>query len=218
MSVSIAILGISGFLGKPVLEAAETIFADQIKFPIKALTTSPGKISTDKVEYIVANYDEPEKVAESIKNVDVIINLVAYNPGATDGVEKVVSIVKPKLYIPSQFGIEIEKADKLFPRFLKAKTDSSLVPRTQGIKTVDIFTSYFAQPGSLLYEIIPHVGIDTASKTMTVIGSLDTRFSYTNVDDIARSVVSVSIQDPANLPDTVRIQSGTLSFKDIKER
>jgi hypothetical protein len=218
MSVSIAIIGLSGLLGKPVLEAAQTIFADQIKFPIKALTTSAGKVSTDKVEYIVANYDEPEKVAESVKNVDVIIDLIAFNPAATGGVDKVISIVKPKLYIPSQFGIEITKADKLLPGFAKTKTDRSVAAREQGIKTVDIITNFFAVPGSFLYELVAHTGIDTASKTITAIGSLDTKFAYATIDDIGKSIVSVAIQDPAKLPDTVRIQSGTLSFKDVKER
>lgn len=218
MSVSIAIIGLSGVLGQPTLEAAQTIFADQIKFPIKALTTSAGKVSTDKVEYIVANYDDPEKVAESIKNVDVVIDLVAFNPAATSGVDKVISIVKPKLYIPSQFGIEIEKADLLFPGFLKAKTDRSIAARAQGIKTVDIITNFFAKPGSFLYEFVGHAGIDPASKTITVRGSLDSTFAYSSIADIGRSVVSVALQDPTKLPDTVRIHSGTISFKDVKER
>ncbi|CUM57131.1 unnamed protein product [Debaryomyces tyrocola] len=215
---TVAIIGTSGFLGKPTLDAFESsIFADKFQFPIKALSRS-SKPSTDKIEYIQGSLDDEgiDKVVESFKGVDVIIELSG--PKVYGPVETLVKQVKPKLFIPSQFGTEIDKSDKVFPGFLDIKTKHSKAVRDVGIKTVDVITSLFASPGAFLYEIVGQVGIDSESKTVTYRGDPNIKFSFTHVNDIGRSVVAIAAIDPSKLPDKIRIQSGLITPSQVVER
>lgn len=215
---TVAIIGTSGALGKPTLDAFESsIFADKFQFPIKTLSRS-SKPSTDKIEYIQGSLDDEgiDKVVEAFKGVDVIIELSG--PQVYGPVETLVKQVKPKLFIPSQFGTEIDKSDKVFPGFLDIKTKHSKAVRDVGIKTVDPGTSLFASPGAFLYEIVGQVGIDPESKTVTYRGEPDLKFSFTHVNDIGRSVAAIAAIDPSKLPDKVRIQSGLITPSQVVER
>lgn len=215
---TVAIIGTSGFLGKPTLDAFESsIFADKFQFPIKALSRS-SKPSTDKIEYIQGSLDDEgiDKVVESFKGVDVIIELSG--PQVFGPVEILVKQVKPKLFIPSQFGTELDKSDKVFPGFLDIKAKHSKAVRDVGIKTVDVITSLFASPGAFLYEIVGQVGIDSESKTVIYRGDPDLKFAFTHVNDIGRSVAAIAAIDPFKLPDKIRIQSGLITPSQVVER
>lgn len=215
---TVAIIGTSGFLGKPTLDAFESSdFADKFQFPIKALSRS-SKPSTDKIKFIQGTLDEEgiDKVVEALKGVDVIIELSG--PEVFGPVENLVKQVKPKLFIPSQFGTEIDKSDKLFPGFLGIKTTHSKVARDAGIKVVDIITSLFAAPGAFLYEIVEPVGLDPKSKSVTYRGDPDIKFAFTHVNDIGRSVAATAAIDPSKLPDKIRIQSGVITPRQVVEK
>lgn len=215
---TVAVIGTSGSLGKPTLDAFESsIFADKFQFPIKALSRS-HKTSTDKIEYVQGTLDDKgiDKVIDAFKGIDVIIELSG--PQVYGPVEYVVKRVKPKLFIPSQFGTEIDKSDKLFPGFLDIKTKHSQAIRDVGIKVIDVITSMFAVPGTFLYEIVGQVGIDPESKTVTYIGDPDFKFAFTRVNDIGRSVAAIAALDSSRLPDKIRIQSGTISPREVVKR
>ena len=108
---SIAIIGLNGFLGKHALNAINSgIFDSKIQFPIKAISRKEGSTSTDKIQYIVSPETSAEDahLIESIKGVDAIIDLTGASPEASAKVQKLVAKVKPQLFIPSQFGIDIK--------------------------------------------------------------------------------------------------------------
>lgn len=217
---TVAIIGTSGFLGKPTIDAFESsIFADKFQFPIKALSRSrSSKASTDKIEYVQGTLDVEgiDKVVEAFKGTDVIIELSG--PQVFGQVETLVKQVKPKLFIPSQFGTEIDKSDKVFPEFLDIKTKHSNTIRALGIKVVDVITSLFAAPRAFLYEIVEQVGIDPESKTVTYKGGPDVEFSFTHVNDIGRSIAAIAAIDSSKLPDKIRTQSGRLTVRQVVEK
>ncbi|CUM52543.1 unnamed protein product [Debaryomyces tyrocola] len=214
---TVAIIGTSGFLGKSTLNAFQSsVFADKFQFPIKALSRS-AKTSTDKIEYVQGDLNEGiNKVVDAFKGVDVIIelsSLLVYGP-----VETLVKQVKPKLFIPSQFGTEIDKSDKLFPGFQDFKTKHSNAIRDAGIKVVDVMTSLFGPPGPFPYEIMGQVGIDAESKTVTYRGDPDTKASFTSINDVGRSIAAVAAIDFSKLPDKIRVQSGEITPRQVVER
>lgn len=218
---SVAILGVSSALGQYTLKALELPFlADKIQFPVKAVTRDASKkTNTAAVQYVQADLtaENADKVAEALAGTDVIIELLGFNPATFAVVETVVKAVKPKVFIPSQFGVEINKVS-YFPGFLEAKEKHSAAIRALGVKSVDIIPSFFADEGSYLYEIVAHVGIDAAAKTVTYFGSPDTKFSYTKLEDVGKVVASVASIPPSELPDKVRVEAEQISFKEFASR
>ncbi|RLV95778.1 hypothetical protein JA1_000689 [Spathaspora sp. JA1] len=219
--VSIAIIGLHGSLGKPTLDAINSgVFDDKLKFPIKALTRNDNNPSTDKIEYIKTeiNSETIDSISSALSGVDVIVELITPNPELFTALEKVAEKVKPKLYIPSQFGSDIDDVRKLIPGFLTVKTQHTENLRNLGIKTVDIVTNYFAQPGSFLYEFVTHIGIDPATNSVVQIGSLDTKSPFTRVEDIGKVVLAVATTPIDKLPNKLKVKSGSVTYKEFIER
>lgn len=218
---SVAILGVSSALGQYTLKALELPFlADKIQFPVKALTRDASKkTNTATVQYVQADLtaENTDKVAEALAGTDVIIELLGFNPDTFAVIENVVKAVKPKVFIPSQFGVELDKIS-YFPGFLEAKDKHSAAIRALGVKSVDIITSFFADEGSYLYAVVAHAGIDPAAKTVTYFGSPDTKFSYTKLEDVGKVVASVASIPPSELPDKVRVQAEQISFKEFASK
>lgn len=216
--VSIAIIGTGGFLGKPVLDAIESeLFAQNIHYPVKAVTRT-AKPSTSKVEYVVAELADTEKVVELLKGTDVIIELVGVNPVVFSQLEKINASVRPKLYIPSQFGVDIDQVNRYAPGFLTIKTNHTQALRAAGTKTVDVVTSFFAIPGANLYEYVGSAGIDPQTKSVIQRGSLEQKFAVSLLQDVGRALVSLATKDTSTIPDKVRIQSDVISFQDVIDR
>lgn len=216
---SIAVFGSNGALGAPLIAALESpAFKDSYKKPILFFTRdTAGKKDSDAIKWVAGDLvGNPEGVAAQVKDVDVIISLLPYSPTVFGAIEQVVTLAKPKLYIPSQYGTKVDAPQKYFPGFLKGKLDHSEAVRAKGIKVLDIYTSLFVG-GPWTYEINGHLGIDTAAGTVTYIGSPDQKVSFTKLEDIGRTIASLATRNIADLPSEVRVQSGFLTPAEAKE-
>lgn len=217
--VKIAVFGANGALGQPVLDALTSdIVAGKVEYPVKVLTRDPSKnTSTDKIQYFKGDLTEEgvASIVDELKGFDVIVELLGANPQLFAVTEKIAEQVKPKLFIPSQFGLDILVVNTKFPGFLKFKTDHSDNIRALGIKSVDFYTSFFAKPGSYLYEFIATVGADPATNTVTYAGNPDQQLSVTTVGDVGRAVAAVAVTPVSELPDTIRTESQKVSIKEI---
>ena len=72
--VSVAIFGIGGSLGKPIIDAFETgKFDDKIELPIKVVTRKELP-STDRIQYIVGNLDDElvDSLAQKLDGTDAV--------------------------------------------------------------------------------------------------------------------------------------------------
>lgn len=219
--VSIAILGLNGTLGAPTLAALELPkFADKVKFPVLAITRDPSKkTSTKHVKYVQGDYAKgADDIAEKLKGVDVIVELLSPTPDIFAATEKIAFAVKPKLYIPSQFGTDIPASDAIFPGFIGIKTEHTNRLRKGGIKVVDIITSLFRADGAFLTEIVGHMGANVDTKKVRYLGSPDQKFHFTTLPDIGRVIASVLTTDPAKLPDTLRVFSDVSTPRTVVER
>ena len=221
--VSITIIGLNGFLGKPVLEAINSgIFDDKINFPIKAITRKEPETKNDKIEYVVSEINEESiksTLSQKLSGTDVIIELIGPNPEAFANIENLVDAIKPKLFIPSQFGTDIPKVDEYAPGFLGIKTQHSENVRKSGVKVVDIITSLFAVPGAFLYEWVGSTGINADDKTVKLIGDINQQFDISKLEDVGKAVLSIATNpNPRELPDTIRIGSDRITVKDVIDR
>ncbi|KAI5970740.1 hypothetical protein CANMA_000159 [Candida margitis] len=217
---SIAIIGLNGFIGKHVLSAINSgTFDSKIQFPIKAITRKEGSKSTDKIEYIVSPETSPNdaNLINSIKGVDVIIELTGPNPELFSNIEKIVAQVKPKLFIPSQFGTDIPQVDTYAPGFLALKSQHSEAVRKLGVKVVDIITALFAVPGAFLYDWVGAVGI--TEQGVNLIGDANQKFNISKLEDVGNVVLAVATHQPySDLPDVIHVASDTITVQDVIDK
>lgn len=221
MGVNVAVFGINGLLGGPVLEALTTTpFGPKVAL-VKAITRSQPKEKWDKVDYIVADItkaDDQKKIVDAIKGVDVIIGLNAPDASVYSGLEAIIPQVKPKLYVPSQFGAELAGAQKVLPGFLQPKVDHSNKVRKDGIKVVDVSTGLFIVPGSFAYEFVPQFGINAEDATVTQRGDPNTPISVSALEDVGKVVASIATTaDYSKLPDSLRVRSDQVTFTEVQE-
>ncbi|ODV60630.1 NAD(P)-binding protein [Ascoidea rubescens DSM 1968] len=219
----VAVFGINGSLGSVTINALTSApFADKIALPVIAITRDNSKeTDTDLVVYKQAEVkpDAPAKeLTDILKGVDVLLNVGSVansNDRTLDAILKAGTI---KLYVPSQFGLDLVATQSYFPNFLSIKTDHTNKARSLGIKTVDVITSLFAQSGKFLYEWIGSAGYNPATQTATFIGDPNLKSAISKLEDIGKALASLSIKDPQTIPDTVRIYSDLASQEDIVKR
>ncbi|KAK6454733.1 CIP1 protein [Scheffersomyces xylosifermentans] len=207
--ISIAIFGVNGYLGKHFIEAIESgRYDDKVEFPIKAIQYIAKVLPDDTIQ----------SISQVLSGIDVVLELLSHTDELFKLMEKFVSIVRPKIFIPSQFGFDISQVDTYAPGYYPQKKLHSERIRSLGIKTVDVFTSFWAVPGDFLYETVGFAGIDPESNTITERGDPHSLFGISKLEDVANSVLILVTLDISLIPDTFKIHSDIVSFHDIIDR
>lgn len=219
MVASVAIFAFNGLLGKPVYDALTSPqFKSKVGL-IKIVTRSEPKERLPGVDYVIGDISKKEDVSQlvsAVGEVDAIVALNAPLPQIYAGLEALLAQVKPKLYIPSQFGVDPWVSQKLLPGFLAIKTDHSEAVRGLGIKVVDVFTGLFHLPGSFSYEIVGHYGIESDGLVIQR-GDPKTELTVTATSDVGRVVASlVTASDYSKLPDAIRVESDRVTFEEVQ--
>ncbi|GMG19980.1 unnamed protein product [Ambrosiozyma monospora] len=210
----IAVFGTHGALGKPTLDALiSSTFSFKVSLPIRAITRDPSQYtSNDQVKYYKADAADIDSFKDALTGVNVLINLGGtadpqHFDAPLDGLLKFAKSTV-KLYIPSQFGTELDVVD--LPGFLDVKTKHSDKARAAGLKTVDVITSLFFSPGSFLYERV--LGLDSSTNTAVVRGDKDTKFDVSYLGDIGKALAAiVTFGNLGELPDKIRISSDRIT-------
>lgn len=214
---TIAVFGLNGLLGKPVIEALlREPFISKIKAPIRLITASDKKpIDSPNVKYY--NLKE-EGFSKPLEGVDAVINLGGVPGSPLDDILKAIVEQKVKLYIPSQFGTDLVATEPTFSGFLKPKTDHSNAARKAGVKTVDVVTGLFIKDDGFF----PFGPLFTFSgdyeKTKQAIGRGDanTKVNPSFFKDIGNTVAAlVTKDDYSKIPDTIRIYSDEVTNGDL---
>lgn len=216
--VSIAVIGLHGFIGEHVLAAINSgKFDEKIQFPVKAVTRKVDAKSTDKIQYVHAPELSDPKLATELKGVDVLVELTTPTPEIFKNIEELIERVNPKLFIPSQFGTDLLQLGTYASGFLDFKTEHSENVRKLGVKVVDIITSLWATPGAYLYDWVGAVGI--TEEGINVIGDINQKLNICKLEDVGNVVLAVAtFQQVANLPDVLHIASDTVTVKNIIDR
>ncbi|CAH6718238.1 hypothetical protein CLIB1444_01S02234 [[Candida] jaroonii] len=210
---TVAVLGYSGVLGKAVLEA----FSNEnfnVSFPIKVVT-SKDMPSNEKIEFVKASIDET--LVDKLKGIDVLISLLPGKEDLLKTLEPIIVSIKPKFYIPSEFGNDLDVLDEklLLPPFVY-KFDHNKRLEGQAIKVVRIYTGFFRFPPIFLYAYTDIIGVVQKNREVKVVGDYETKVvDYCTLEDIANSVAAIATTDPKHVLDSYRISSNRILLKDI---
>lgn len=208
---TVAIVGLNGSLGQSTLKAlADPRFRDHYNFPVRALTRDPSKFrDTEIVKYFSSSFDNFDRLVESLKGVDTLIDLTAPfidSKPLVDAAHK----AGVKLFFPSEFGIDHK--ENRFNQVFQRKIDVNAYARSKGIKTVLFITGFFLDWVIDSPEIV--AGINKEKKTFTKVGSGERPITVTAVEDIASALASVAYRDPASLPDDIRVHGDSITAND----
>lgn len=215
---TVAVYGLNGTLGADVIKALiSEPFVSKIKTPIKLLTQSPDQkvVTSDKVEYINVK-ETPLK--QALQGIDVFINLGNFPTAASPEVIEALVANNVKLYIPSQFGTDLEALQDDFPGFLDGKNAHSNEARSKGIKTVDIYTGLFIGADQIFYGPSPFsvLNFDADKKEVEIVGDENTVINPSFFKDIGNVVAALATRDDyKSIPDKVRTYSGKVTLGDL---
>ncbi|GME69759.1 unnamed protein product [[Candida] boidinii] len=216
---TIAVLGTNGFLGKPIIAALQSEpFVSKIQLPIRAITRDPSKYEdTEVVKYYKGDLADVDSLKDALTGVDVFINVGTFNEHFDKPLAAIEKYAKDlKLYIPSQFGTDLENADF---DIIPAKVEHSKKARAAGIKTIDICCSLFAVPGGYLYDNLAEVGYDSKTNVATIRGDPDFKFDISFLPDIGKAVAAIATaKDYSAFPDRFRISSDKVSQEQVLKR
>lgn len=212
--VKIGIIGTGGFIAPAIIDSLKTLTKDKVEFPIKAIT-SQDKPSDEYLEYLKASLDD-ESVIDHFKGVDVVMFFGKINPTTSQNIKKLLETVKPKVYMPSEYGSDLFAADySLLHPHLKHKVEHINDLASVDVKIVRVITGYFKFPPVFLYQFVAHVGINLGDKTVTYYGSPDTELSYSKLKDVANATATIAVTEVDKLQSKYVIKSHSLPLKEF---
>ncbi|ODV61615.1 2'-hydroxyisoflavone reductase [Ascoidea rubescens DSM 1968] len=210
----IGVFGTNGQLGTPIIKTfTSEQFQSRFNLPIVAITRDKSQYQDNNL-VIYKESDiikDPGSFTKALKGLDVLINVASTNLPLNKILASIIEVGTIKLYIPSQFGLDIQKVQDYLPIF-KFKMDHSNESRSLGIKTVNMITPLFAVPNGYLYEWIDFLSYDAKRNVSTLVGDPDLKFSIT------KSLVTIVTKKPNELPDSIRIFSDLVSQETILKR
>jgi nucleoside-diphosphate-sugar epimerase len=194
---NVAIAGATGRLGKHILSALlspefrpsfnEVILLKRGPAPDAPPTAGPEGTTTRHL----SSPPTPTDLA----HIDVLINAVG--PAGHEfkdalfeaAITASASSQQPRLYIPSEFGVDHYNASHDFAHaeWDRKKHHLSLRPSSSNLQVLRIYFGLFLED-----SVGPWFGMDAARGRYESIGSADTRVSYTGLDDSGRVVAQVA--------------------------
>lgn len=213
--VKVAIIGTGGTIGPPIIESLKS--NPKVESPIKAVTTK-DKQSDEFVTYLKYCLDDIN-LMEQLKGIDVLISLPIVNPKISADLKKILAQVKPKIYIPGEFGSDNDTIpEHLMHPFFKAKVDHLDQIGDLNVKVVNIITGFFKIPPIYLCNFVGHVGIDVDNKTVTYYGSPQTPLSYIKQNDLANVTSAIVTTDADKLKSKYVVKSHVLSLQEFVKK
>jgi uncharacterized protein YbjT (DUF2867 family) len=211
MSVKVAVVGVNGYLGKPIiagLTGAE--FGSQ--FTVRAVSRSEPKQKYPNVEYVVA-FDE-ESYTKAFTGMDAVVDLRA--GGVLGDLSPVNAAIKAgiKMYLPSEFGLDYYASGEYMPVFAH-KLRTVEVLKKAGIRVTQLQVGFFAD--TVFGDAQETVFLDLKNGIFEPIQGRDYKFSITSIRDIGLGVASVLSLPVGKVPERVKLQSFALSTKDFAE-
>ncbi|KAI0797753.1 hypothetical protein C8Q75DRAFT_17554 [Abortiporus biennis] len=224
----VAIAGITGNLGRAITPVFLTSYKPYFSQVI-GLVRDPSKpaakeLAEKGVELRqISETDGGESLVKALQGVDVVINVLGSSAAAFKPVvsEAAVKAGVAVLFL-SEFGIDHRVNP--FPGFEhrewthKAEVDKA-ARAIAGDKTkvISVYNSAFLEDA-----FGPWFGFDVANKTFHVVGSPDTKISFTSKADIGRTLAELALlaQSPSTastIPDYVRISGDAVSYDDVKD-
>eukprot|EP00835_Amoeboradix_gromovi_P005164 NODE_460_length_8176_cov_0.585737.p3 type:complete len:283 gc:universal NODE_460_length_8176_cov_0.585737:539-1387(+) len=203
---TIAVLGATGTLGKPVTTALINK-----GFKVKIFTRDAEKSKKEfsvKAEYVTVDYKSKDGLIRELKGIDVVVSTLG-GPAFNDQflVLEAAKEAGVKRFYPSEFGAEINDSVKSVLFEPKLKLREAL--KASGIEWTIIENGLFLE-----YLYSPFIGFDHAKHTATLVGTKDTTISFTDLRSIGEFVAE-SINNPKSKNAKVQVAGDTKTFSDM---
>ena len=218
---TLVIVGVNGTIGKHVLNALfSSTFKSLYSLPIRAITRDASKArelapnTTDaELKFYTADIASGEGLDKAFEGADVVINLLGYSVSHSK-VADAAAASKAKLYLPSEFGSDLNEAGAHKPLFTM-RTSAVEYARSLGLKTVSIVTCGFSE---WLLTVPPIAGVNFPEEgQFQYYGDIDVKFGTTSLVDVGKVVASVAAKDPSTLPNDVIVRGDSVSPRIVKE-
>ncbi|CAH6720239.1 hypothetical protein CLIB1444_03S07492 [[Candida] jaroonii] len=213
--MKISIIGANGSIAPSVINALlSPLFSSKVSFPVRVITSKDTQ-STDKLTYIKHPIDD--SLVDVLKGTEVLMSFLPTTEELNAKVESVVEKLRPNLFIPSEYGGEIDKVDpKYLPSFFKSKIDHSKRLIEKNIRVARIQTSSIRIPPAIMYGFTDHIGIYQESGTVRIADDYETRVvDFSTLSDVGNVVAAVATTDPSKTLPLYRVRSDRIGFKDL---
>lgn len=218
---TVAIVGINGTLGERVITAilSET-FKSHFSLPIRLVTGNiektkaiSSKFTEGDVRLYAANVATGDGLDAALERVDVVVNLLSDHV-THDRIADAAARAGVKLYFASAFGGPTHRT-KHYQRLFENKHKHCVYARSLGLKCVSL------ENGSFIEYVLtqPYMfGINSPTAgNFEYFGDRDALQPVTSLDDVAKSLASLALKPPAEIPDDVFISGDFASPRTLRE-
>ncbi|KAG8953468.1 hypothetical protein FRC04_002310 [Tulasnella sp. 424] len=220
--ITVAIAGGTGHLGLAVAQAflSPTFNPSQVK-RIIVFTRQPSSSTAVELRSQGAEIYDGEITPKALEGVDAVVNVLgmAAPKEVNDSCAKAAAEAGVKVYIPNEFGMDLKPLGSYGKPYAVKNIMSTYARELNGgsMKVISIYTAAFLE---VLFQMAPLIGVDVQNGVFNLFGDPAKKFSYTSIRDIGLSVASMVVlatQDPASVPDYVRLSGGAISWVDLAE-
>ncbi|PCH43147.1 hypothetical protein WOLCODRAFT_90172 [Wolfiporia cocos MD-104 SS10] len=226
---TVAIIGATGNLGKDItnvfLTSYKASFAKIVVVARDPSSPAAKQFAEQGAEVRPVNpADAVGSLTRAFASVDVVVNTVSGSSSEySDAIFQAALNVGAKVYFPSEFGSDHRLND--FPGWddlgWNSKREHVRKARELAkgkVKIIALYTGLF-QEGTFGVSLL---GFDHTSLTYTFVGSADAKTAVTAKADIGRSLAELSLlalspESAARVPDDVRIAGQNVSYRQTKE-
>ncbi|KAF9887640.1 hypothetical protein FE257_009733 [Aspergillus nanangensis] len=214
----VAIAGATGHLGKHVTSAflsppMSTQFSEIVLLTRQERLPAGHKPESGSVKVTLRPYSE-NHLAEALKGVDILVNTIgASGHEFKEKLLRSLPQTNVRVYFPSEFGVDHYVHD--FPHLewdQKKKhmhLAQQLIPH---VKVCRVFCGLFLED-----SIGPWFGFDTKHGRYESVGPSKSPVSFTALNDVGKTVASLSALPEASIPEQVHVAGDTRSMAEISE-
>lgn len=199
-----AVVGINGLLGKHVIAAlASPDFKDKVSFPVHIVSSHPDKAKEsipeinqypDLFQVYQGDISTGEGLTEALKGCDAVIDLVGRRVSHNKLIDAVAE-TKPKLFVPSEFGLPKDNLEK-FKKVFLAGNAAKEYAESKGVKRTPVYPGLFTE---FAFKA-PGVG-GFVTETEAQYYEPDALYAATSLKDVGKVVAKLIAM--ANAPETI---------------
>ncbi|KIO31693.1 hypothetical protein M407DRAFT_218886 [Tulasnella calospora MUT 4182] len=212
--ITVAIAGGTGQLGLAVTRAflSPTFNPSRVK-RVVVFTRQPTSDIAKELQAQGAEIYDSNITTKALEGVDAVVNVLGMTASkeVNDNVAKTAAEAGVRVYIPNEFGMDLKPLGSYGKPYAIKNIMSTYARELNGgsMKVISIYTAAFLEVLFLM-----------ANGVFNLFGDPANKFSYTSMRDIGLSVASMvvlSAQDPASVPDYVRLSGGAISWVGLAE-
>ncbi|KAG8947981.1 hypothetical protein FRC04_010178 [Tulasnella sp. 424] len=220
--ITVAIAGGTGHLGLAITRAflSPTFNPSHVKRVI-VLTREPSSSTAVELQAQGAEIYGGEISPKALEGVNAVVNALGFAvpKEINDKLAEAAAAAGVRVYVPAEFGMDPKPLGLYGKPYAVKNAMSSYARELNGgsMKVISIYTAAFLE---FVFMMASLIGLDIQNGVFNLFGDPEKKFSYGSLRDIGLSVARMVVlanQDPASIPDHVRLSGGAISWVDLAE-